>query len=566
MADLNVSLIVRLKDQASSALGGLERKINQSTKRIRKSFKSAIDVKAFGDSMQQLGRISQKALSSIIGPAVELDKQLAILSAKANLPVSAMGKMKKAAQDLSIQYGRSSVEVVGAMTDMVSAGRSLEKDQDLLESAFRLSTTAQIDSGQAMKSLLNVTSQFGIGAGKAFNVLTAGAKQGVLQIGDMIESAKVAGKVASDAGVGIAEFAAANAVLSEKGKIGAEAGTNLRNVFVSLSAGTQPVVDAFNNIGISMADIVDDTGQLKGGLGGFLSTFKKMTKGVKQTSVNFALAKAFGKENIVAIKTLIDGADDVATKFKAIKSLKGAGLEEFNKISKNSAFQMEQLKAKFETLKNDLAEGIDLKGIVDGLGEIVKFVKVLFQQSPGVKTFITTFLLFAAVAAPIAAFIALIAIIGAVPIALAAAVSGIVLAWKRISAVWGSWFSFWEDVKLAFGLAWEGIVAIAKGAQGIFLSIWDAFVGLVKRRVDEFIQPFIGAKNIISGIFSNLFGGSNSANVNVNQSQEITSQQQVGGNIDINVNASRGAEASIQRVQSSGPIDLTAFAGTSVLP
>jgi TP901 family phage tail tape measure protein len=139
---------------------------------------------------------------------------------------------------------------------------------------------------------------------RMMNVLAAGAKEGAAEVPQVAEAIKVAGVAASGAKVSFEETNAAIQALAAGGKIGAEAGTALRNVLGKLGEGRFLPKDVQAELKAANVDInkLGDTS---------LTLTERMRELQKIQGDAALMTKLFGTENSAAASILLRSVDSI---------------------------------------------------------------------------------------------------------------------------------------------------------------------------------------------------------------------------------------------------------------
>jgi TP901 family phage tail tape measure protein len=175
------------------------------------------------------------------------------------------------------------------------------------ESAIKLSQASGMTLPDAATALTDAMNQFGAPAEKAgefINVLANGALFGAAEIPQVTEAMLKFGAVAKSSNVSVQESTALIEALASKGLKGAEAGTALRNVMLTLSAPeTLPTKarEALEGLGISFEDLSDKSKP-------FAERLDALKPALQDQA---AMLEVFGKENVVAATNLVNMSDSV---------------------------------------------------------------------------------------------------------------------------------------------------------------------------------------------------------------------------------------------------------------
>ncbi|GAB3961272.1 hypothetical protein GCM10028805_60270 [Spirosoma harenae] len=235
------------------------------------------------------------AIPALISKYREFDAASKDLSAVTGATGKDLDYLNRTAAKVGPTLGKSGAEMLEAYKLMASAKPELLNNIELLtkttEAAITLSQAGKIDLAQATEVTAESLNQFGESADQAnrfINVIAAGAKEGSAEIADMGAALKNSGTVAAAQGV---TFEQTNAVLQSLSTIalkGGEAGTQLRNVLLTLGSGaneTNPKV-----VGLEKA--LENLGKKN------LSTAE--------------MTQLFGKENITAAQHIITHRNEIS--------------------------------------------------------------------------------------------------------------------------------------------------------------------------------------------------------------------------------------------------------------
>ncbi len=273
------SFFSKMKTGASSVFGG--NLITMGAQAIVGVFNDAIDVhRKFESSLQNLS-----AITGATGADLDFYKQKA--------------------REMGIEVKGGSVAVIEAYKLIGSAKPELLENKEALvavtESAILLSQAAGLELPEAATRLTDAMNQFGAEASEAskyVDILAAGAKYGAAEIPEVTDALLKFGVGAKSSNISIKESVAVIELLAEKGLKGAEAGTQLRNVFAKLSATSvlSPEAKAeLKSAGVDIKKLEDKTIPLQ-------ERLKELSK-IQGNAA--AITRVFGLENKTAGETII---------------------------------------------------------------------------------------------------------------------------------------------------------------------------------------------------------------------------------------------------------------------
>lgn len=245
----------------------------------------------------------------------EFETQLASLSSITGVSGSGLQDLGDKAQVMAGKFGTdASANIEAFKTILSKLGPDIAKSPEALnsmaESVNTLSKATGDDPGKATEALTGALLQFGVSLDDpknaaeamavAMNVLAAGAKEGASEVPDVAAAINVAGVAASSAKVSFEETNSAIQILAAGGKVGAEAGTSLRNVLNKLGEGRFLPKDTAAELKAAGVDINK--------LGDTSITFSERLRELNKISGDAALkTKLFGTD-AAAAAILIKGA------------------------------------------------------------------------------------------------------------------------------------------------------------------------------------------------------------------------------------------------------------------
>lgn len=339
-----------------------------AVKRLNERLNATTDAACHsGDVLRRLDTITLSAiidqvrgisdgLKELASPAISFEQSMADLSAITGSVGEELEDLTKTAREVGASSGLGASESARAFTILASQiDVPVESLKTLQRETILLAQAGALPLETAADALAGTINQFGLEAAEAsrvVNVLAAASRAGGAEIDDMAESFKVSGAAASAAGVSIEESAGALEILAQNNTKGAEAGTALRNILIAMQA----------RLGIDVS---------KQGFAGGLRTIQAQLDGMgNQTEKTAFLAKAFGRENLVAAQYLLQHADAVEEMTAAVTDTNSA--QEQAEIRTDTwAHRMEVAKAKMDELKIS---------IVEATGGLLPFGTLLAEQ------------------------------------------------------------------------------------------------------------------------------------------------------------------------------------------
>lgn len=339
-----------------------------AVEKLKKSIQeSGEEAKTSGDLLKRLDTITLSAiidqvrgiadgLKELTTPAIDFEQSMADLSAITGSVGEELEDLKKTARAVGAESGLGAAESARAFA--VLAGQidvPIDSLKTLQKQTILLAQAGAIPLETAANALAGTINQFGMEASEAsriVNVLAAASRAGGAEVNDIAESFKVSGAAAASAGVSVEETAGALEVLAQNNTKGAEAGTALRNMLIAMQA----------RLGIDIS---------KTGFAGGLRILQgELSKMGTQTEKTAFLAKAFGRENIVAAQYLLENASAVEEMTQAVTN-SNAAQEQAEIRTATWAHHMEVAQAKMNELKI---------AIVEATGGLLPFGSLVAEQ------------------------------------------------------------------------------------------------------------------------------------------------------------------------------------------
>jgi TP901 family phage tail tape measure protein len=245
----------------------------------------------------------------------EFETQLASLSSITGVSGAGLQDLGAKAQSMATKFGTDASANIDAFKTILSKlgpdiAKSPEALNSMAESVNTLSKATGDDPGAATEALTGALLQFGVDLADpknaadamavAMNTLAAGAKFGASEVPEVAAAINVAGVAASKSKVSFEETNSAIQILAAGGKVGAEAGTSLRNVLNKLGEGRFLPKDTAKELEKAGVDINK--------LGDTSITFSERLRELQKIQSDAALTTKFFGTDSAAASILIKGA------------------------------------------------------------------------------------------------------------------------------------------------------------------------------------------------------------------------------------------------------------------
>lgn len=359
---------------ASDAIVRLLLNISDFDKNIKKAkgeigtFEKGITAMAGKIGSALSGFAAFAGISVAIGDAVkasmEFEKSLSSLRSLTGVTAQELTFFKDEAIRLGSSTTQTASQVVDAFKLIGSQMPELLKNKEALssvtESAIVLAEAAEIDVPDAAKALTGALNQMGASSSQAseyINILAAASQQGSADIPYLNRAIENAGGAASSVGIQFNELVAAIEAIAPKITDAGSAGTNLRNIFLTLESSTEM--------------------NLRPSVVGLSNALENLS--AKQLDAT-ELTKMFGKESVTAALALASEKDKFMELASGITDTNTA-LEQQRINNDNLAGSVAALQSAWEgfILTMNDSSGT-LKTVVDYMTKIVEGARAAFSS------------------------------------------------------------------------------------------------------------------------------------------------------------------------------------------
>lgn len=256
---------------------------------------------AFGASSVEAGAEFDKAMSQV---AATMGYSVDDINNNVNGAGDNFNKLRDFAQEMGSSTAFSASQAADALNYMALAGYDAETSMEMLPSVLDLAASGNMDLARASDMVTDTQSALGLSVEETATLVDQMARTAsksntsVEQLGDAMLTI---GATARNVSGGTTELSTVLGVLADNGIKGAEGGTHLRNMILSLQNPTKDGVAALEQLGIAVYDsdgnmrsLIDIIGDLQAGLG-------EMDQAAQDAMLN----DLFNKTDLAAINALL---------------------------------------------------------------------------------------------------------------------------------------------------------------------------------------------------------------------------------------------------------------------
>ncbi len=538
--------------ETENNLRDLERQAGQSAVALQKIAATGEKLLTVGDSISSAG---QKLLpvtagvtalgTAAVSTAANFESSMSQVQATMGITkdamstvngesVNTMDTLSALAKKMGSETAFSASECAEALNYLALAGYDTQQMCDTLPTVLNLAAAGGIDLAAASDMVTDAMSALGMGVDEAGTMVDQMAKTAsttntsVAQLGEGILTIGATAKTVKG---GTAELNTALGILANNGIKGAEGGTHLRNVILSLQNPTDKAAACMEQLGL---DVYDSEGNMRS-LNDILGDLNTSMDGMTAAEKSNIIGQIFNKTDLSSVNALLANTgstwDDLQ---QSIIDSGGAAQQMADTQLDNLQGQITILKSALEGLAISFGELL-LPAIKMIVGWVQKFVDWLNGMDEGTKKVVTTIALLAAALGPVlivigkvvsavgtimtivpkvagvintvkTAFAALNTTMLANPIfliiaAITALVAAFIYLWNTNEDFRQFWINLWENVKEVAIAVWEAIKNFFSAAWEAISSTAQAVWNGIKNTVSTVVN---GIKNTVSTVFNNI--------------------------------------------------------------
>ena len=311
--------------------------------------------------------------------------------------VNTMDAMRSLAKEMGEKTAYSAKECGDAINFLALAGYDTQQTYDTLPTVLNLAAAGNMDLAQASDMVTDAMSALGMGTDKAETMVDQMAKTAsrtntsVAQLGEGILTI---GATAKSVKGGTAELNTALGILANNGIKGAEGGTHLRNIILSLQSPTETAAKKLAELGL---EVYDSDGKMRS-MNEILGDLNMKMDGMKDKEKDEIISKIFNKTDLSSVNALLANTGDTWDELQnKIKNSNGAGQDMADTQLDNLQGQLTLLKSAIEGLAISFGETLlpTIKKIVEHVQGVVDRLNKMDEGQR--KTIVTISLVVAAI-------------------------------------------------------------------------------------------------------------------------------------------------------------------------
>ena len=343
--------------------------------------------KGVGTAMKVAGAAIAGATTAAVGFAaasvkvgMTFDSSMSQVAATMGKTVDEIGELRDFAQEMGAKTAFSATQAADALNYMALAGYDAKDSMNMLPNVLNLAAAGSMDLATASDMVTDAQSALGLqiedmtGFVDQLAKTSSKSNTSVQQLGDAILTIGGTAKTLSG---GTTELNTALGILADNGIKGAEGGTKLRNIILSLSAPTDKAAQMLNSLGVST---VDATGNLRP-LEDIMGELSKSLDGMGTADKADIINTIFNKQDIAGVNALLDTNKSRWEELSAaIDDSKGAAEKMAETQLDNLAGDVTLFKSALEGAQIQVSDAVTpalrkfVQAGTEGLGKLTDFI------------------------------------------------------------------------------------------------------------------------------------------------------------------------------------------------
>lgn len=321
----------------------------------------------FDSSMSQVAATMGKTMEELSNDVGTVDTAFGTFS----------GNLREYAQYMGKNTAFSAKEAAEALNYMALAGYDTQTSMEMLPNVLNLAAAGGIDLASASDMVTDAQTALGLSTEQTNTLVDQMAQTAsksntsVAQLGDAILTI---GATARNVAGGTTELNTVLGVLADNGIKGAEGGTHLRNVIVSLQTPTKAGTEALEKMGMTYDDMYDSAGNLRS-LPEIFQQISGSMEGMNQQQKDAIVGGLFNKADLASVNALLGTSADRWDELTGeIDNAAGAAQKMADTQLDNLEGDVTLFKSALESLKIEISDGL-----APSLRKLVQFATQAIQ-------------------------------------------------------------------------------------------------------------------------------------------------------------------------------------------
>lgn len=388
-------------NNANAELNKMERELKESQEQVKRLNREKIDdlinglkkagdiagktlvagLKAAAAAMAAIGTgavAAGKFIGDSLGVYAEFEDSMKQVQATMGLTgdegEEAFKKLSEAAKEAGASTRFTASESADALNYLALAGYNVDQAIEALPGVLTLAAAGGMDLAQASDLVTDSMAALGLEIsqmGDYMDLMARTSQRSNTNVQQLGEAILVSGATMKNAGQSVETLNVMLGVLANRGIKGAEGGTKLRNVVMSLTSPTSKAAKELENLGVSVSD---SEGNIRD-LNDILTELNGKLNGLSEADKLNALSNIFNKQDIAGVNALLAGTgEEMENLYQELANAKGAAEDMANIMEGGLAGSVRSLKSAYEGLQ--IAIGEQFSGMAqDTVDEVTLLVR-----------------------------------------------------------------------------------------------------------------------------------------------------------------------------------------------
>ena len=243
---------------------------------------------------------------SSVSVGMSFDASMSQVAATMGTTVDQIDNLTKVAKEMGSSTKFTATQAADALNYLALAGYDADKAAEVLPSVLNLAAAGGMDLAYASDLVTDAMASLNIEANKQNvddfgNKLAKAASKANANVSQLGEAILTVGGTAANLKDGTTELTTALGLLANVGIKGAEGGTHLRNIILSLQSPTDDATKLMQKLGLQVYDAQGNMRGLNDILGDLNGAMDGMTQGQKDSIIN----RLFNKTDLAAVNGLL---------------------------------------------------------------------------------------------------------------------------------------------------------------------------------------------------------------------------------------------------------------------
>lgn len=353
--EIAIKIAGKVESSFKSAIGAATKGLGSITKTVSAATAAAAAaVGAIGMAVINTGKEFEGAMSQVAATML-IDKTTAEGQ-------KAFETLENAARECGASTAFSATEAAEALNYLALAGYDADKAATALPTVLKLAGAGAMSLANASNMVTDSMSALGIAATEAnltqfSDQLAQTASKASTSVAQLGEAILTVGGTAKGLAGGTTELNTALGILAGNGLKGAEGGTHLRNIILSLQNPTDKAAASLQSLGV---DVYDAQGNMRG-LNDVFKDLQGAMAGMDNASKDSILSTLFNKTDLTAANAMLSNCADRFDELSAAVENSAGACENMY------AIQLDNLNGDIDILKSGLSDlGISIYNDLNG--------------------------------------------------------------------------------------------------------------------------------------------------------------------------------------------------------